>query len=140
MFAGCGGSAQVPNPTAQTPLGRITSDSRGNEVLTGRIHTECFFEGPAYVCKFYTTTARTAKGPYPGTFTAYGKYGGGPIHESFTIGSAPFTIKGWLHDTRSAKGFRYRYTGRISGHSGNVDGKAQIDLTEHTLTETLYGL
>ena len=94
MLAGCGGSAQVPNATAQTPLSRERSDSSGNEVLTGKIHTHCKSRpsGLSSSCKIHTTHHGKATGPYRGTFTADGGYGdslvgpfeGAYFDESFT--------------------------------------------------------
>ncbi|MGB8907317.1 MAG: hypothetical protein WCC84_01075 [Candidatus Cybelea sp.] len=87
LLAGCGGSAQLPNPVAQTPLGntgtvdRSTSpsivssnhpNSGGGKVerLTApRVHNgSCGGNGFEEWCGFHARG--TAAGPYPGTFFA----------------------------------------------------------------------
>jgi hypothetical protein len=136
MLAGCGGSAQSPNPTAQAPLVRARSNSSGNEVLDSRIVLNCvsfYFQ----ICHFHTRHLGHATGPYPGIFTVKGRwssslrYGMSPISESFTIVSGTSKITGSLSYS-SASG--YGYTSSI----GN--GKAKIRVGERRLREVLYGL
>lgn len=121
ILTDCGGSAQFPNPTGQTPLGnaaamqvappslnalgRVSSD-RNIELLRaldvrGRCHSggNLLYEK----CRFRTIVPGRATGPYPGTFTARGSFssehvGSGRYFflESFTIKSGAETIKGTI--------------------------------------------
>jgi hypothetical protein len=136
MLAGCGGSAQVPNPTTQMPLVRARSDSSGNESLDSRIVLNCvsfYFQ----VCHFHTKHLGRATGPFPGIFTVKGRwrsslrYGTSPISESFTIVSGTTKITGSLTYSSS---YGYGYASSI----GN--GKAKIRVGERRLREVLYGL
>ena len=92
MLAGCGGSPQFPNPTAQAPVSnastskrvaspsfatpdRIGASSSDNEVLTGKatLH-RCHPYGLEFFRRFSHAQGK-ATGPYPGTFTASGQWG-----------------------------------------------------------------
>jgi hypothetical protein len=146
MLAGCGGSAQFPNATAQTPLSRERSDSSGNEVLTGKIHTHCKSRpsGLSSSCKFHTTHPGKATGPYRGTFTADGGYGdslvgpfeGAYFDESFTIISGSSTITGSI----SCGPFASASCPPSSYSSSVGNGTAEVNLTNNHLNETLEGL
>lgn len=87
ILAGCGGAAQSPNPTTQTPLGntdildrpaspsifgsdRLNSGRGKVERLRARrIHPSGGGEFPGPV--FVFLARGSAEGPYPGTFTAH---------------------------------------------------------------------
>ncbi|MGB8967136.1 MAG: hypothetical protein WCB99_16025 [Candidatus Cybelea sp.] len=93
MLAGCGGSTQFQNPTAQTPVGnaitpeqiaspsfampeRMGPNSSGAEVLTGKatLH-RCHPGGSFEFFRRFSHAHGKATGPYPGTFTASGGWG-----------------------------------------------------------------
>lgn len=99
MLAACGGSGQLPNPAAQTPLGNagihrmpspndttplgIRPNSSGTEKLSGTARLgQCrehyIFDGNIVVGEAYRMDFRGrghATGPNPGTFTAHGHWG-----------------------------------------------------------------
>jgi hypothetical protein len=104
MLAGCGGSSQFPNPTAQAPVRnaisskrlaspsfampeRIGANSSGAEVLTGKatLH-RCHSYGFEFFRRFSQAHGK-ATGPYPGTFTASGQWG---VSELVINGSVDF--------------------------------------------------
>lgn len=142
LLGGCGGSGQSPNPMAQAPLDRLRSDSSGNEVLNGKIHTHCknHASGLRSTCTFRTTHPGKATGPYPGTFTATGSYGidfapySRGFNESFTIISGSSEITGSISCASPPFGSGCppnSYTSSV----GN--GTAQVNITNHQLSETL---
>jgi hypothetical protein len=125
MLGGCGGSPQLPNPTAQTPLvsartldraaslnyvgsKRVGSNSSTTEVLSAKNVNFGGMNGcgpPTNVGGSFKVKKgkRTASGPYPGTFTAQGSFGVDPHHqrswsfsESFAIKSGTSTITGTI--------------------------------------------
>lgn len=123
MLAGCGGSAQFPNPAAQAPLnGRRTidviasasrtaledskPDSSRIELLTAEAQGHCkrSHSGLSGSCDF--KAGGTATGPYPGTFTANGSYNFCYFYcvwsfgESFTITSGTAKISGTIFKMR----------------------------------------
>jgi hypothetical protein len=132
ILAGCSGSAQLPNPIAQAPLGngRIADDaaflkaaaparsdlfSTGSELLTGvnfRFHPKCPHEGPEPRSWSETFSASgTATGPYPGTFTGQGSWEAvahlpqfefWSFDESFTITSGTSQVSGTISAYASA--------------------------------------
>jgi hypothetical protein len=137
LLAGCGGSAQVPNSTAQAALVRARSSSSGDEVLKGRVHTQCKYHGGLFTtCEFHTKGPGKATGPYPGTFTASGGYEQQeeyPFYsfgESFTITSGASQITGSI-SYRVSSG--YQYTSSV----GN--GTAEVNVGRH-INEVLNGL
>jgi hypothetical protein len=137
MLAGCGGSAQLPGATAQAPLVRARSNSSGNEVLKGRVHTHCKYHAGLFTsCDFHTKSPGKAMGPYPGTFTASGSYEQQewyPFYsfgESFTITSGASQITGSIAYWPSSG---YQYTSSV----GN--GTAAVSVGRH-IDEVLNGL
>ncbi|MGB8909758.1 MAG: hypothetical protein WCC84_13530 [Candidatus Cybelea sp.] len=131
MLAGCGGSAQLPNPATQAPLGRIGSNSSGNEVLKGRVHTHCKYHAGLFTsCEFHTKGPGKATGPYPGTFTASGGYEQQewyPFYsfgESFTITSGTSQITGSIFYSTSSG---YQYTSSVGNGTADVSVGRHID-------------
>ena len=169
LVGGCGGSAQSPNPTAQTPLGnagtafqvatssfatneRVGPSSSTTEVLRAtNVHFGgglCIYPGGAFSVRRGT---RTASGPYPGTFTAHGYFGVVPHHapawyfsESFAIRSGTSKISG----TISGGGNRNGPVGcdkfgsaRLRYTSNHGSGDAQITIIQRgDFSETLHNL
>jgi hypothetical protein len=104
MLAGCGGSTQFPNPTAQASAGnaitskrvaspsfampeRIGAKASGAEVLTGKASLHrCHSYGFEFFRHFSHAYGK-ATGPYPGTFTASGHWG---VSELVINGSVDF--------------------------------------------------
>jgi hypothetical protein len=113
MLAGCGGSAQLPNPTAPAPVtnsraaDRFTSPSNAVPERVGSDTSST--ERLAGTAKLSRCNLRTrfrvrgvATGPNPGTFTAKGVWGsafpeqGWFFRESFVITSGSQTIDGHI--------------------------------------------
>jgi hypothetical protein len=113
MLAGCGGSAQLPNPTALAPVAnsraadRLTSPSNAVPERVGSDTSST--ERLAGTAKLSRCDLRTrfrargvATGPNPGTFTAAGAWGiDFPtqvwfFHESFIITDGSQTIHGHI--------------------------------------------
>ncbi len=117
ILAACGGATQLPNPTAQTPLGnahtakqvaspsfstpeRVGPNSSGTEVLTGKakIIKPCHaIRGKHGKIQGWSTSFSAhgnATGPYPGTFTASGSWSNYPTFppQSQWLFSEGFTI------------------------------------------------
>ncbi len=114
-LAGCSNAAQIA-PTlgrtldAQIPAVKVASPTShrldsplSGEVFTGSsIHLTCHKGGgsPDQVRVKFSVSG-TASGPYPGTFTAHGRWGvsggyfeGFGLRESFTISSGKYTFSG----------------------------------------------
>jgi hypothetical protein len=168
ILAGCGGLAQLPNPTAQTSLGntgatfrvvspsfatpeRVGPNSYGTEALAGKAK----LIKPCHRAKHGWNTSFSAHGnatgPYPGTFTASGSwaeyYGhGGPevwsFSETFAITSGSSTISG----TAGRPGFNTLSCTVLKNltvpyTSGSVSGNALINIIQkQDFSETLDGL
>jgi hypothetical protein len=124
MFAGCGGVTQFPNPVAQTSLGgagtgfrvaspdfatpqRVGPNSSGAEVLSGTAKVRsgrCRKSSGSYT---HFSAHGKATGPYPGTFTAGGRWAesclsrvcGWSFNEKFTIKSGVSKVLGTIKGT-----------------------------------------
>jgi hypothetical protein len=156
MLAGCGGSAQLPNPAAQTSLGDATPQRVGSassaESLIGRVDiTECV-SFDVEICHFKVNGKRIARGPYPGTFTARGNWeselssypfclgGCWSFSERFTITSGATKISGSISASGTGATFMpipgvYQYT-TTNGYSGNVEISAFLP----HFGEAFYGM
>jgi hypothetical protein len=146
ILAGCGGLAPFPNPEAQVPLGSMRSNSSfGNEVLTAVAKDHCH-TGPSGIsthCHFKVSGKAT--GPYPGHFTAKGRYNGSLCYcpwffnESFTIRSGMSKISGAIF----AKGygsFVFPLSANYTSSLGNGMADIQWVGPGGTFSETLDGL
>jgi hypothetical protein len=126
MLAGCGGSRQLPNPAAQTPLGNAGTHqmTSSNENLTGAatlgrcrehyIHQGNIILGEAYRTDFHAHGK--AAGTYSGTFTASGHWGFSyefiqsgvlefwDLAEKFTITSGASTVSGTIRGAGAGGG------------------------------------
>lgn len=135
MLAGCGGSTQLPNPTAQTPVGnaitskrvaspsfatpeRMGADSSGTEVLTGKAklikpcRTIRGKHGKNQGSSTSFSAHGNATGPYPGTFTASGSWtiSFNSVHQPFWTFAETFTIttgSSMISGTMNKIGFSY---------------------------------
>lgn len=167
MLAGCGGSAQLPNPPAATPLagvrtaerialpgyahpGAVGSDSSSAEILIGNATVKCFGGPPGH--GGFIVKRGTATGPYPGTFAANGGWtdqdGSRPwvFSESFTIKSGNTKISETISGSGKKNGSYCSTFGpnvmRYATTSGrNHKGKAHITIIQQgDFSETLLGL
>jgi len=166
MLAGCGGSTQLPNPTAQTPGGNAMTSKRaaspsfaapqraglnssGTEVLTGMARVDCHHQRAhgygAYGASF--SASGMATGPNPGTFNASGSWSyGGLLNfqwvftESFAVTSKSRTINGTMAaGTFGSPPFTCREVKNlmIPYTSGSVTGNAEISIRQGRFREDL---
>jgi hypothetical protein len=159
ILGGCGESTQSLNPAGQTPLGiaralnqhalpRVDSEgiepgAKGLERLHAReliIRCKNYNGGSnPTVCNFHTTVPGTAKGPYPGTFTASGGWTSGEhighsFIESFTISSGSSQVTGSISfHTFSGQGGpvgTYQYVSSVGNGTAQVEVIRRKDFRE----------
>ena len=166
MLAACGGSAQFPNPTAQTAsanaqtVGHVASPSNisPNRLRSSNGKTEhlrapsvhegsCGGDGLETRCYFFVKSG-TATGPFPGTFNAFIKFFsscqppfgcGSSFYEQFTITSGTSKFKGKINGSGGPPAvFEYKTN---NGYSGKVKIYSVGPLTRrHDFNEKFYGM
>jgi hypothetical protein len=151
ILAACRGSAQLPNPAAETPLRdartakqvsspsfptreRVGSDSFSTETLSGSAEVDCHasFDNSTF------SASGTASGPYPGTFAAKGYWGPNPqgyyFAGSFKIRSGASKISGtiggfWFYGKRF-HGTCATFGPNVAQYSANsVQGKVKVKIS-----------
>jgi hypothetical protein len=171
VLAGCGGSAQMPNLTAPpsyaTPHG-VRPSSSGAEVLTGTAKIKCRLDrrrhghgqvitGSASTTDFSVARGKAA-GPYPGTFTATGRWKINSMiissqfieiwifSEDFSITSGASTISGTIKEGPTDEGSPYptctSFGPETSQYTSNYgSGDASIEIIKlGDFNEALDGL
>ena len=95
--------AQIPAVKVASPTSHRLDSPLSGEVFTGsNIHLTCHKGGGSPdLVRVKFSVSGTASGPYPGTFTAHGRWGvsggyfeGFGLRESFTISSGKYTFSG----------------------------------------------
>lgn len=164
LLAGCGNPAGILNPGAQTPLSNahivgpavedyaaprgMGFDSKTAERLTAPyVYESCMYHYQGtdswYSCTY--STNGTATGPYPGTFTASGTFGGGKsgrvvswfLSELFTITSGTSTAEGKINadggqsESPPIPGiFRYKILHRHGKENAKIEALQSNDFSE----------
>ena len=151
ILGGCSESTQSLNPVGQAPLGiarALNPSAKGLERLHARkliVRCRHYNYGPGNtVCNFHTTVPGTAKGPYPGTFTASGGWTSGEhighsFIESFTISSGSSQVTGSISfHTFSGQGGP---VGTYQYQSSVANGTAQVEVIRRKdFRETFSGM
>jgi hypothetical protein len=159
ILGGCSESIQPLNPVGQAPLGiapilnqhasprvdseRIEPSAKGLERLHAReliIRCKHYNGGSNPTeCAFHTTVPGTAKGPYPGTFTARGNWSSGEhighsFIELFTISSGSSQVTGSISfHTFSGQGGpvgTYQYQSSVANGTARVEVIRRKDFRE----------
>jgi hypothetical protein len=171
VLAGCDGSAQMPNLTAQrsyaTPL-IARPGSSGAEALTGTAEIKCHLDrrrhghgqvitGGASTSDFSVARGK-ASGPYPGTFTATGRWKINTLiissqffeiwtfSEDFSITSGASKISGTIKEGISDEGSPFPtctsfgpQTSQYTSNYGSGDASIEI-IKAGDFSESLDGL
>ena len=169
MLAGCGGSAQLPTPAAQTLTGsaihrtaspndavseQVASNPASPEILAGKAKVKCGNRKTRF------SAHGTATGSYPGTFTASGSWDSREITghhaqwimccewyftENVTITSGSSTISGSMNGFGMGPGAPFSCTAvsnlALPYRTSIGNGNADIEaIQQGDFSETLGGL